>query len=155
MMAWWHERLPREQLLLKGLAVIAAVLVLFQFVYAPIKSYRDGAIDDYQDATLLLAEIEDGVSRANSSPGQGVTVDDARSVRVVATELAREMGLTITRLSPSEEDGLSVWLENTESVLVFNWLLRLRTDHGVGVRRAAIHKGNGAGLIAEFTLGRT
>lgn len=154
MMAWWHERNAREQLLLKGLAAVAALIILFQFVYAPIKSYRDGALASYQNATALLAEMEEGAARAAAAPLAEGSTDDGRSVRVVATELAREMGVTITRLSPSEEDGLTVWLDGTEGPLMFRWLLRLRDEHGVRVRRAAIHKGNAAGLVAEFTLGR-
>lgn len=154
MNAWWQEHTAREQLMLKGLGIVVALLAVFQFVYAPIRSYRREAIDDYRSATALLAEMEEGAARAASTPTQEVAVDDQRSVRVVATELAREMGLTITRLAPAENDGLSVWMDDTEGALVFRWLLRLRDEHGVHVRRAAIHKGNEAGLTAEFTLGR-
>ena len=112
------------------------------------------AFDDYINATDLLADMEEGAARFSASPTPNAEVSDDRSVRVVTTELAREMGLTITRLTPSENDGLSIWLENAEGMLVFRWLLRLRDEYGVHVQRAAIHKGDGANLTAEITLGR-
>lgn len=154
MISWWHERTAREQNLLKGLVIVAATLALFQFVFAPIKSYRDDSLAAYRNATTLLAEMEEGAVRANGAVTAIPLANDDRSVRVLATELAREMGLTITRLSPAENEGLTVWLDQTEGPLMFRWLLRLQEEYGVHIRRAAVHKGEGANLIAEFTMGR-
>lgn len=156
MTSWWQERTPREQLVLKGLAVLAVLLMAFQLVYAPIRSFRAGSIAAYRDAATLLAEMQEGAARAATAATIGEAVPaDERSVRIVATEIAREMGLTIARLSPAENEGLNVWLDSIEGPLLFGWLLRLRDEHGVHVRRAAIHKSEGANLVAEFTLGRS
>ena len=154
MMSWWQERTTRERLMLQGVAVAVSLLAIFQFIYAPINSYRDASIADYRNALALLTEMEEGAARAALATHQPSDGDGQRTVRVVATELAREMGLIITRLTPSEDDGLSVWIDGAEGTLLFRWLLRLRDEQGVRVQRAAIHKGSGANLAAEFTLSR-
>ncbi|MHB1207113.1 MAG: type II secretion system protein GspM [Rhodospirillaceae bacterium] len=150
MKQWWDERQPRERTLLMGLGAVTAALLLYQFALRPLVDYRRAAADSYASALEMLSEVEAGA--ADIQRAQSAAPMHTGATRTLVSTTAVELGVPITRLQPSENATLDVWLDDVAAPMLFTWIARLRERHGVSVLRATLQKNDGAGVRAQITF---
>ena len=150
MIQWWSDRKPREQALLLSAAGFVVAFIFVQFLIIPLVHYRSSARDQLSSALEMLTEVEKG-ARAVQAIRATAGEQPAGAVRTVAASTATELGISITRLQPLENDELDVWLDDVAAPLLFSWIGRL-AKRGVPVARAVIHKGDGTSVNAQITL---
>ncbi len=152
---WWTDRTGREQSLLVGLGLIAMLFIVYQFAMRPLMEYRAAAAAANHDALAYLKDVEESAADIISAQNL-IKVDagaDIQSIRAVVSAAAREAGLSITRLQPVVGGGLDIWLDNTESTVLFDWTITLHERHGIGVTRAFIQRNDDTTVRAQITLG--
>ena len=143
MREYWQSLTDREQLLLGvGAGVLALTLVYF-LIARPLMSYRDdserayiaarGVFETVQQRAAQLAAVEDRSISANTA-GQDV------SLRVAASTAARQAGVTISRLQPSEDGTLTIWAEGVQSAQFYRWLQILADERGIGPSNVLLQK---------------
>lgn len=142
MMRWWQERTPREQALLSGLGLLLAVLAVWQLVLSPLAQWREAAAQSYLQADELLEQVRRGAAEAQALQAVAVRRETARggSLRSTVTATARQAGITISRLEPSDDGGLTIWLEEADAQEMQAWLAGLYRDHGIAVGRATVRR---------------
>jgi len=140
---WWLGRTPRERWMLRGLVVALAVFIGWYGVASPAIAVRKAAADHRAEAARTLARIE--AAKQTSDPAAPDNL-----VTLVAGS-ASASGLVIDRHREDASGAVTVWLDEVEPRRLMGWILKLRRDHGVGVRALAVSRGD-AGLRAEVTL---
>jgi type II secretory pathway component PulM len=151
MTQWWDERSRREQAALSVLGCIIFAFVLFQFAIKPLISYRLAAKADHERAVELLAQIEADAREIQTLQASAAKRSDMPT-RTVASMVASEQGLTITRVQPLENGDLDVWLDDVASAAVFRWVTALHERHGISVIRASLQKSDGGTVRAQITF---
>jgi general secretion pathway protein M len=150
MISWWEERAPRERKLLLGLASVVGGFALYQFILQPALHYRRDAERSYREALSTLDDVERAARELQQSSGSGQK--PSAPARVLVNETAAELGLSITRLQPSDNGLLDVWFDEASPPLLFSWMARLYERHHVPVMRVSIQRGNNETVRAQITL---
>ncbi|MEM6852344.1 MAG: type II secretion system protein M [Pseudomonadota bacterium] len=137
---WWAEHTPREQALMAGIGVSAAVVAVWLLIFKPLAEYRRSAEANYAAAAALLDEVEAGAREAAALRARGERTGAATSgsIRSIVGASASKENVTITRLQPDDSGGLNVWLESVASDALYRWIVALDEEHGVSVSRASI-----------------
>lgn len=142
MTGWWNARTEREQMLLGAMSAACILFFLYFALFVPASAYKNDAeavleraLATYADVAAAAAQLEN-LSQTN---GERIARDD-RPVRVLASARARELGLSVIRIQPMENDSVSFWLTDASATALFEWLTSLQTDHGITVGRADIQR---------------
>ncbi len=152
-MQWWQDRTGRERLLIAGAGGLCAILALYQFVYVPVLAYRDSAYRSYLQAEALMQDVAAGAAQANAL--KQVTARRSASdepLRVTVTTSAHRAGVSITRLEPDANGGLSVWVEEADARVIQGWIADLQGDHGITVEKATIRRHDGKPMVRAQIL---
>lgn len=140
---YWQSLTDREQLLVGIGGVVLALTLVYFLVARPLVSYRAdseraylaalGTFETVQLRAAELAAIEDTSSTTAGETG-GV------SLRVAASTAARQAGVTISRLQPSEDGTLTIWAEGVQSAQFYRWLQILAGERGIGPSNVLLQK---------------
>lgn len=151
MTSFWQERNPRERMLLVLAGALCLLTGLYQFAWAPLAGYRVRAAASLAEAEQLYADIAQGAAIAAAARAGSGQVD-ARPLRIIASDSARELGLSITRFQPAENGDLSIWLDQADARLLWRWLATLHQVHGVSAVKAVIQRDDGQPTVRAQLL---
>lgn len=132
---------------------------LYLGLYRPLVSFRDNSMANYETASNELSAvrslaIELGQQR-QPDPAASQS-DDPRPLRVIASALARQLGLTLIRIQPDDSGSVSFWFESVASTDLFKWMIELNRDHGAIIDRVDIQKSvEPESVTAQIILKRT
>lgn len=153
-LAWWRAKTRSEQFVVAGLGAAMVLVALWLLVLKPVSAYRAGAERSYVSAAVLLNEIQAGAAEAEELRR---TVDQSEMrpnepLRVAAGESARALGLSVARVQPSQNGGLTLWLEDADPKLLYRWLVRLEQDYGAPVDKITIDRNPGETTVRAIVL---
>ena len=142
--SWWNGLNARERTLILVASGLALVFAFFQFGLLASMDARARAERAYLNAHDVLNEVRIGAAMARDA-GAGSTQNAASggSIRAAVTNTAARSKLSISRMQPIEDGGLTITLDEVDGAALFQWLARLRADHGVVVTRAAVSRNSG------------
>lgn len=150
MMTWWMERVEREKWLLGGAGGLLALLMLWQFFYQPIVDYHHDAERSYAGAQGRLEDMQIAAAQVAALQGQSTGSgerDASQSTRSLAMASARAKGLAVTRLQPGEDGSLTLWIDDADAKLVYDWIVTMQEDYGVSVQKASLSTNDGTATI--------
>lgn len=137
MIEFWNERAPREKLLIVAAGLLTVILVLWQFMWLPAQDYRERAKRGFMTAAEDLQFIKNSTIALNARNNPATANTPLQSVVV---DVANVYGLTISRIEPNADGGLTLWFEGEEPQTLFAWLRDLDSNHGVRVGKASIRR---------------
>lgn len=148
---WYQSKAAYEQNILKGLAAVVLVLLVWSLFYAPLLNSRTQA-----QAALEknLATYQLIASNAGQFGGVNASANQNRSVLAAVTQAARKHSVNLSRY---EQDGaqLRVWLEKVAFDEAIQWLEALQKQDGIVVSQISIDQSASAGRVdIRATLGR-
>ncbi|GAK33155.1 hypothetical protein JCM17846_19380 [Iodidimonas nitroreducens] len=161
MKSWWMDLSGRERRLLQGAALILLILGGWQFILRPLLDYRAEQMAVRQSALTTLEEIEGLAAdvlalrarQKSMAPLAGKGNATADPVRSIISRTASEKGLSMTRLMPEEDGGVTIWFDQISSPQLFSWIADLQTEHGIRVMRASLSDNREqAGIRAQIRL---
>jgi len=149
---WWTEREPRERQLLLIAGGLSAVLVLHQFIYLPSQAFADTQAQRHRTALSEYADVK-VAARTATSRNAPETIN--QPLQSLLTNTAGLYGLSISRLSPAEDNGLNLWLDGVSPQLLYAWIGDLEASHGVRVGKASLRADpEGTTISANFYMSR-
>lgn len=141
---YWQSLTSRERFLVGTAIVLAALTLAYFAVFRPLSDFSDeskralnAARNTFERVQMRAAElktISENETRA-SAPGS-----EQASLRVSVSNAARQAGVAISRLQPSDDGTLTIWAENVQSAQLFRWLQALAVDRGVGPANVLVQK---------------
>lgn len=155
MKAYWTKLSGREQALIALAGAILIVLGLQLLVFRPLVDYRRQGEVAVRSAADLLAEVRSGAAEARALKAVAERRDagaDNGSVRQLASAGARRHGIRIARLRPSDDGGLTIWIDAVRPTTLQAWLVDLFDQHGILVSRASMSKEDDGRLVSAQIL---
>ena len=141
------ERSPRERLLLGVATVLLALVVLLFGVIGPARDARVSAVANHATAAQTLGAVRQATANPAAPTGSG------GPLRAVVSATADQAGIVIDRYD-IEDDGVRLFVGNTEAVRLFGWLANLREQEGIAVTEAQLRREEGGTISARLTLAR-
>jgi len=157
MKAWFEGLAQRERITLFAGAVVAALIIVWTFVWTPL---RDGAFEldgAVSEKHLLLANLR-RVEMLGGQASSGAGVAPTQSLVLLVDQTHRTHGLagTLSRNQPDGSDGIRVTFQSASFDELVSWLGALQQSYGVSVESASFDGTNQPGFVsATLVLRRT
>ena len=151
MMQWWSSLQPRERLVLGGGAVVALLIVLWEFAWLPLTDGRAELRDSIESSQQLLGNL----ARTAASPSADVpSGNNSQSLFVLIDQTAQANGLggALTRARPNGSNEINVTFSNASFDNLLTWLIALNESNGIIVDGASINSSRQEGLVSGQLL---
>lgn len=142
--AWWSAREPRERVLILLAGGLGLAVLLWQGVLVPSQAAVERAERRLESALTDLASV-DSASQAGLAAREAPTRD--QPLQSVLSSTADLYGLTISRISPAENEGLNIWLDEVSPQLLYAWMAELESRHGIRVGKASLRREGETGQV--------
>ena len=134
---WWSSREPRERLLLSICGLLTVVVIVYQFMYVPSKSFRERASNRYDSHAAMHSEITQTLRVYENSPRQTRALVTG-PVQGIVSDSSAVFGISISRIEPTSAGDLTLWIEEIDPQSLYAWLTDLETNYGISVSKASI-----------------
>jgi len=148
-MSWFNGLAPRERFLVGIAAMLTVLFILWQFLISPVfsaieKSERNlaAAKRDYMIVSAGLPQMK----QQNSLGSQ------AAFNRNAVIETARAANVSISRMQPSSDDSLQVWLDDSPALNVYSFLTELDRRYNASTTKAQLTRRDDGTVAAQFTF---
>lgn len=145
----WLLLAPREQNLLRILAIFLALVFLVYGVWLPSHRGAEKFQRQYEKNRELIALMQ-----SQTGAGNGASSQATGSILSMVSGSATGNSLTLSRIEPEGGDKVRVWLERADFNRIATWLAGLHTQ-GIVLKEAHVEKqSDGSGVTARFLLTR-
>lgn len=134
---WWSGRDSRERTLLSICLALTVIIVLFQFVLVPSFSFRDREAKRYASQANMHSEVVQTLRAYENSPKQA-NVKANGPVQGIVSDTSSVFGISISRIEPTSNGDLTLWIEEIDPQSLYAWLTDLETNQGISVSKASI-----------------
>ena len=145
---WYAVKSRSDRVVINLVGALFAFSVIYLGVWQPVHNYSNEQRARYVNELTLTEWIALNRNQlqtlSNSSPEQS----DTSSVIARITNAANQNKLTLDRLQPEPDGGISVSLQNQSFTKVVQWLVLLETRQSITVHRLGIDKGDKAGIVS-------
>lgn len=161
MAEYWNTLTGREKLLVS----VAVGLTILIFVYftavKPLIEYKQNSQNNVQAAERLYVQIARGSAVLNAHKGS-IKARDAdtggqQPLRVSVSIAARATGVAISRIQPTDNGALTVWVESVTASELYRWMGRMAEEKGIAPTKVLAQKSLSAGRLRvqlQFTGGK-
>lgn len=144
MNAWWQQLELRQRRLVALAAAVLLAALAWVWVWEPLSEARSFERERIaaQQALLNWLEAVTPVAESLRSHDQGARDLDGRSLLGLTDETARAAGLAgaLTRIEPSGEGQVRVWLDGADFVSVMGWLESFSRSRPVRIEQLQIDR---------------
>ena len=146
---WYQGREPNERPIIAALAALVAVSLLWAGLWKPISDWQDLETNRYQNAqtTWDWVQANEGEARKAARSQNTGGRSAQRSLLPVITRAANGKQLTLNRLQPEADGGVSVVLQAQSFNTMMIWLQELEQQHNVVVHRVSLDAEGKPGLV--------
>lgn len=142
-MQWYGNKSLRDQRILKALAAVVLLLLVWLLFFAPLLHSHKTA---KAELNSNLATYNLMASNAGRFGHAGASANQNTSLLAAATNQARSNNLNLSRY---EQDGvnLRVWLERAAFDDAITWLENLQSQYGISANQISIDKTDTIGRV--------
>lgn len=149
-LAWWAERSPREQIMLRVLGGLLALFLVWLLILRPLGPAREAAEARHARAVDTLAEAHAQAAalrqlRKNPPPPLGSPI--AEFVRAAANET----GFQLSRADPVGGDGVIISIVSAKPAAFFDWTANLER-RGVFIEQLTVRTNPDATIGVDAQL---
>jgi len=148
-MSWLERLAPRERLLVGLAALLIALFIIWQFMISPILSNAQTAQRQLDAAKRDHMIVSTGLPKI---AGQNNGTTKAAFNRNAVIETANIANVAISRMQPSANGHLQVWLDDSPTQNVYSFLSGLDTRYRVVTTKAQMTRRDGGVVAAQFTF---
>jgi type II secretory pathway component PulM len=150
MTEYWNTLTDRERLLMMVMAVLAVLVLGYFALVRPLAGYvassertLAAAQATYERVAADAAEV---TAARQQGSGEGTRASDV-PLRVAVSRAAREAGVSISRIQPGADGGLTVWVEGVPSPQMYRWVQQLIEAHGIAPAKVIAQKSTTEGRL--------
>lgn len=145
----WQNFSSREQWLVAVAGGLGLVLIVALGLVRPLMASQSesetalaASIRTYSAVASAAAEIRQLPVLEEAQPVAG---SEGQSSRVIISVAARRAGVVISRIQPTEDGALTLWVDNVASQSLFGWLNTLEEEHRLTPDQVSLQRtGNGS-----------
>ena len=144
---WYYGREPSERSIIRVLAVIVAVAIVWLGVWKPVSDWREIADNRYRNAQSTLDWMQANESTARAVAQNRQAAGSRRALLPTITGAAQAHGLTLNRVQPESNGAVSVMVQSQAFNAVLIWLNHLQVENQVVVQRIALDAEDRPGYV--------
>ena len=155
MKSWWNSPSLRERLLVGIGGASLLLMVIYWGAWRPFSNSIETAEQQLSKQREALSWMQLRAGDLRQQPAGARQPDRSTTLEAVANTTSRQLGVSLTRLQPTEQD-LLVELQVLEFERLMNWLVVMERDYGVSVKviELAAEGGKGMVRVRRLQLGR-
>ena len=155
MKSWWNSLSQRERLLVGIGGASLLLMVIYWGAWRPFSNSIESAEQQLSKQREALSWMQLRAGGLRQQPAGARQPDRSTTLEAVANTTSRQLGVSLTRLQPTEQD-LLVELQVLEFERLMNWLVVMERDYGVSVKviELAAEGGKGMVRVRRLQLGR-
>ena len=155
MKSWWNSLSQRERLLVGVGGALLVLMVIYWGAWRPFSNSIETAEQQLSKQREALSWMQLRAGDLRQQPAGARQPDRSTTLEAVANTTSRQLGVSLTRLQPTEQD-LLVELQVLEFERLMNWLVIMERDYGVTARLVELASEGGKGLVRvrRLQLGR-
>lgn len=159
MKAWWQQLEARQRLVLMVAGLVVVVLLAYVQVFEPLAEARQAERQRIAHQLALLdwlEAVEPMVRQLRAEQREPGSLD-GRSLLGMTDQTARAAGLAgaLSRIEPTGDDQVRVWLDGADFVATMSWLQSFSRDYGVEVSQLGMDRAQRPGQVnVRVTLSR-
>lgn len=148
MMERFRQLERREQIVLVVGALLAIVIIGWQFVWSPLGNGAEELRESVADKARLVVDLQ-RAAQLQSEPGPATSGAVTQSPVILIEETSRRLGLNgaLTRRNPDGNDAISVSFRNAPFDIFVAWLIDLERTHGWRVEQASTSPAGQPGFV--------
>ena len=152
MMRMLESMEPRERVMVTGGGIIAALILLWAFVWNPISSGRETLRLQVDNKVQVLNNLHRVSAISANEEAAGTT--GGQTLFVLIDQTAQSHGLqgAITRARPNGANEINVSFTNASFDSLLTWLIALQRQSNVYVDGASINTARQRGLVSGQVL---
>lgn len=151
MTGWWQQLNPRQQRLVMLLAAVLAGVLIYVLVWEPLAQAREAERARVAEQRAVLDWLDQVAPVAEELRRTGQRSEDLgdRSLLGLADETARAARLAgaLTRIEPTGDNRVRVWLDGADFVAAMGWLEQFSREYPVEVRELQVDRASGSGMV--------
>jgi type II secretory pathway component PulM len=148
--SWFESLEQREQLALSVGIVLAGLIILWSFVWTPLRSGATELDATVVEKQILLASLYQAQALDGSASPGSQTGGTTTSLVLLVDQTTRTHGLAsrLQRNQPDGPDGIRVTFQAAEFDSLMDWLVLLQRGHGVAVESANFNSELQTGFVS-------
>lgn len=138
---WFLQKNDSEQKIMVILAVFTLLLVLYAFLYLPLKrnnAQLQNSINDIQAEITTMKQLQPRIAGfANSNIKTAATMEDSQMMTILE-QVARQQQITLTNIKTQSKNKISVTLNHVAFNAAVRWLDILQTQHQISISQLSV-----------------
>lgn len=138
----------RDQFAIKILLLFFAAVLIYLIIIMPAKDFAKSAKDRYMknQSTLQWMQANQGVF--NSGVSQAVAAREGQSLLSLASNTAKNFGMSFKRFEPADGNALRLWLDDVNFNNLVQWIEALDKSYNIAVREITVDPSLRQGLVS-------
>jgi type II secretory pathway component PulM len=149
MMDRFNQFAPRERAILVVGVLLAVTIVLWSFVWSPLRDGTNELNASIGESARQLVDLR-RAANLQSSSAPAFASGSAPTLLFLVDETARPLGLaaSFTRTSPDGADAINLTIRDARFERLIGWLIDLEQNHGVSVATTSFTRTGSAGIVS-------
>ena len=146
---WFSNLAPREQAIVAGGIVVAAIIVFWRLVWVPLSGNTVELRDSVADRTRMLSDLRRAEQLGPGGDGLSST-GAGQSILLIIDSSARTFGLaeSFTQTRPNGPDEISVSFQRAPFDAIVAWLIELESSYGISAGTVSMNEADQPGLVS-------
>jgi general secretion pathway protein M len=146
-MRWYQGRDAQERPIIAGLAALILLALLWLLIWNPLAQWQETSQNRYVNAQTTWDWIQANESKARQLASSKAGSGQQRSLLPIITRVANSHSLTLNRLQPESDGGVSVVIQAQSFNAMLQWLDELQRQHNVSIQRVSLDAEGNPGLV--------
>lgn len=142
---WYQSQTPRDQLIVRGVAILLAISLAFLVLVLPLIQQNAELNTTLNAKVGFYNTMADNADRFAQSGGASAGASNTPLLALVSQQ-ARKSGVTLTRYE-QDGDSLRVWVDGVAFDDAISWMEALGRQFGVRATQVNIDRINDAGRV--------
>ncbi|MBU2704400.1 type II secretion system protein M [Zooshikella marina] len=139
----------RDRRALVIMVIAVTLTVVYMLIWEPIMQWSEESRKEYQSNMDTLAFIQANEQAARQSTSQGVQQVSRDKLSAVVTGAARQQGIKLSRVQPSNE-GVTVWMDQVAYQKLLAWVINLHNQYHFSIDKIRIDAQDEAGMVRAY-----
>lgn len=137
---WFLQKNDNEQKIIVILAIFTLLVLLYTFLYLPLKrsnAQLQSSINDIQAEIATMKSLEPRLARFAKTSVIAVPRDDSQMMALIE-QLARQQQIPLSNIKTQSKNKISVTLSNVAFNAAVRWLDILQTQHHISISQLSV-----------------
>jgi type II secretory pathway component PulM len=137
---WFLQKNDSEQKIIVILAIFILLILLYTFLYLPLKKNNQqlqNSIADIQSEIATMQGLQSQLAQFSNNTHQSLQIEDSQLMTLIE-EIAAQQQVTLSNIKSPSKNKIAVTLENVEFNAAMRWLDVLQTEYSINISQLTV-----------------